>query len=280
MIQGIGNIFVGIWNGICQTFSGFGNFFGGIWNTLTQGATNAWNGVKQVFSNVANFFGNIFGNAWENVKNVFSSGGKIFDGIKEGIVSSFKTVVNGIIKGINKVVAVPFKGLNTVLDKIQGIEIVGMKPFNFLKWRAPIPQIPMLANGGLLTEPTLNIAGEKGDEMVIPLSRQRRRRGLDLWLQAGKALGVKNFANGGIVQNTSNVSYQTSYISSSYTPDSDYRGKNTSVEYNTYSPNFTLNISGTGDDRAMAQKVKRWISEALEDMFDVYESKIPQTQEV
>lgn len=277
LVEGILGIFTGIWDGICQSFSGFGDFFGGIWNTLTEGASNAWQGVCDVFSGVATFFGDIFRNAWEGVKKVFSAGGKIFDGIKEGIVTAFKTVVNGIIKGINKVVAMPFKGLNNVLDKIHGIEIAGIQPFGWLTWRAPVPQIPLLANGGLLTEPTLNVAGEAGDEMVIPLSRKRRRRGLDLWLQAGEALGVKQYANGGIVEN--NYSYQTSY--STYTPESDYGGSTTTVaEYNTYSPNFTLNISGTGDDRAMARKVKAWIAEALEDMFDTFESKNPQTQEV
>ena len=66
-----------------------------------------------------------------------------------------------------------------------------------------------------------------------------------------------------------------------YTPESDSRYYNTnSVEYNNYSPQFNITISGTSDDRVMARKVKRWIAEAWEDMLDNLESKTPQTQQV
>lgn len=162
VIKPIGDFFVGLWEGIKNIFSAVGswfynnvispvvNFFSGMWNGLKNGAKNAWEGIKNVFSAVATFFKNIFSNAWEGVKKVFSTGGKIFDGIKEGIVTAFKTVVNAIITGINKVVALPFKGLNGILNKLQGISIAGIKPFNWITWRAPVPQIPKLATGAVI----------------------------------------------------------------------------------------------------------------------------------
>lgn len=162
VIKPIGDFFVGLWDGIKNIFSSVGNwfytkvispvvnFFSNMWNTLKTGAKNAWNGIKNVFSTVATFFKNIFTNAWEGVKKVFSTGGKIFDGIKEGIVKAFTTVVNAIITGINKVVSLPFTGLNKILDKIQGVSIAGIKPFNWITWRAPVPQIPKLATGAVI----------------------------------------------------------------------------------------------------------------------------------
>lgn len=162
VIKPIGDFFVGLWEGIKSIFSTVANwfytkvispiinFFSNMWNGLINGAKNAWNGIKNVFSAVANFFKNIFSTAWEGVKKVFSVGGKIFDGIKDGIVTAFKTVVNAIITGINKVVALPFKGLNNILDKIQNISIVGIEPFKWVTWRAPIPQIPKLATGAVI----------------------------------------------------------------------------------------------------------------------------------
>ena len=36
-----------------------------------------------------------------------------------------------------------------------------------------VPNIPMLANGGIVTQPTLALIGEKGPEAVIPLDRNR-----------------------------------------------------------------------------------------------------------
>lgn len=150
------------------------NFFVGMWDGFKNGARNAWEGVKSIFSSVATFFGNIFKSAWEKVKAVFSTGGKIFDGIKDGIVKAFKTVVNAIIKGINKVVKVPFKGLNGILDKIQNVSIVGVKPFNWITWRASIPQIPMLAKGAVIpaNDPFVAVLGDQkhGTNIEAPLS--------------------------------------------------------------------------------------------------------------
>lgn len=194
VIQPVAQFFVDLWNGIVdglkvawEFISGIfspisawinekviqpvTNFFSNMWSKFKDGASNAWNGIKSIFSKVADFFGDIFGKAWQKVKNVFSVGGKIFDGIKDGIVNAFKSVVNVIIGGINKVVSVPFNGLNNILNRLQGIEILKVRPFSWLTWRAPIPQIPLLAEGGILTRPTLNIAGEAGPEAVIPIDK-------------------------------------------------------------------------------------------------------------
>lgn len=151
------------------------DFFVGLWNGFKNGAQNAWNGIKNIFSNVASFFGNIFSNAWNTVKKVFSTGGKIFDGIKDGIVNGFKTIVNAIISGINKVVAIPFNAINSILKKIHDINILGVKPFTFIKTFS-VPQLPKLAKGGVINLPGRGvpvgqaIGGERGQEGVIPLT--------------------------------------------------------------------------------------------------------------
>lgn len=186
LINGFKNIWTAI-SGVFSTVAGWfntnviqplTNFFSTLWSNFKNGATSAWEGIKSVFSKVADFFGNVFRAAWEKVKKVFSVGGKIFDGIKEGIVTSFKKVVNGIIGGINKVVKIPFEGLNRVLDKIQNVQIVGVKPFNYLSWRAPVPQIPELAKGGVVRGATHAIIGEDGAEAVVPLEKNKQ------WIKA------------------------------------------------------------------------------------------------
>ena len=194
VIQPVANFFKNLWTGITNgvktainavknvlsTVSNWVNqkviqpvtkFFSNLWNGFKNGAKSAWNGVKSVFSSVASFFKSIFTKAWTAVKNVFSTGGKIFSGIKDGIVSAFKKVVNTIIGGLNKVISKPFNGLNTILNKISGLEILGVKPFDWLTWRAPVPQIPLLAKGGIVDRPTLNIAGEAGAEAIIPIDK-------------------------------------------------------------------------------------------------------------
>ncbi len=166
---------VNVWNGASEWFNNtivqpIANFFGGMWDNLKNGASQAWESIKGIFGGVADWFKNIFSTAWQKVKDVFSTGGKIFDGIKEGITNVFKTVVNGIIGGINKVIKVPFDGINSALKRIKNVDIAGFKPFN---WMPTIntPQIPKLAEGAWFKarNPRLVMVGEgKSNEIVAP----------------------------------------------------------------------------------------------------------------
>ncbi|MGA4517421.1 hypothetical protein ACPA0F_09140 [Solibacillus silvestris] len=193
-IVGLVAAFVVLW----KKCDGFREFWIDLWEKLKSGASDAWEGTKKIFSKVASFFGDVFGKAWEGVKKVFSTGGKVFDGIKEGIVSAFKATVNAIIKGINKVVAVPFRGLNTVLDKIQKVSVAGIKPFDWISWRAPIPEIPQLAKGGLVKRATTAVIGEDGKEAIVPLERNTE------WIDAvAEKIGSKT---GVVVNQTNNYS--------------------------------------------------------------------------
>lgn len=169
----------GIWNAVSAWFNDkivtpVSEFFTGLWDKLKNGASEAWEGIKSVFSKVADFFGSIFKTAWEKVKAVFSTGGKIFDGIKDGIVNAFKTVVNGIIKGINKVVSIPFTAINKALDTIRGINIAGVKPFEGLIPSVAIPEIPLLKQGGVLKRGQLGLLEGDGAEAVVPLENNKR----------------------------------------------------------------------------------------------------------
>lgn len=226
--EGFRNFWIGLWDGIKSAFSAavdwivnafedvvsffsqaassIGKFFSNMWAGLTNGAKNAWQGVKDTFSKVASFFSDIFGKAWAGVKKVFSAGGKIFDGIKDGIVNAFKTVVNAIIRGINKVVSLPFNGLNKILDTISGLKIAGIKPFDWLTWRAPVPQLPMLATGGVVRKATTAVIGENGAEAVVPLEKNTG------WIKKLAAEIAAQQPQGVVVNQTNNYSQAHSRV--------------------------------------------------------------------
>lgn len=155
---------------VSNVVGAIGKWVSDLWNNLKNGASKAWEAVKSVFSTVANFFGNIFSKAWEKVKAVFTTGGKIFQGIKEGITSVFKTVVNSIIRGINTIISVPFKAINSALSKIRDISIVGLKPFSWISTFS-IPQIPELEHGGVLKKGQVGLLEGNGAEAVVPLEK-------------------------------------------------------------------------------------------------------------
>lgn len=156
------------------------NFFNGMWDGIKTAASDAWEGIKSIFKPVADWFEEKFSTAWTAVKNVFSTGGKIFDGIKDGIVAAFKAVVNAIIKGINKVIATPFNAINGVLNTIRDIQILDFKPFSGLWKKNPlsVPQIPLLARGGVLAKGQMGLLEGSGAEAVVPLENNKK------WIRA------------------------------------------------------------------------------------------------
>ncbi len=107
------------------------------------------------------------------IREAFSTAGDIFKGFKEGLESTFKTIVNGVIKGINKVIAWPLNKINTMLNKIRAISILGFQPFINSWSYNPIyvPQIPLLERGGVLKRGQIGLLEGKGAEAVVPLER-------------------------------------------------------------------------------------------------------------
>lgn len=179
--KGIGSFFSDIWNNIKQIFSDPAEFFktkfSGAYNAAVnafsnakRGFSNVWTNMKAGFGNVSGWFENTFSKAWQKVKNVFSKGGRVFDGIKEGILSGLKECINAIIRGINKVVAIPFNGLNSALGKLRDVNILGLQPFGWMP-QISVPQIPELAKGGVLKKGQVGFLEGDGDEAVVPLEQ-------------------------------------------------------------------------------------------------------------
>ena len=155
--QKIGETAVAAWNGVVDTWSKVGGFFSGIWTS-----------IKNTFSGVATWFKDIFTKAWEGIKSIFAPVGTTFQNIGNSILNGLKSVVNGLIGGINNIINIPFEGLNAALRGIKGINIAGVKPFDWIS-EITVPQIPYLAKGGIVEKPTQAIIGEAGAEAVIPL---------------------------------------------------------------------------------------------------------------
>lgn len=173
-------------------------FFKGMWDSVSKGAMDVWQRITSTFEKVVGFFKDKFTAAWNSVKNIFSKGGSIFSGIVNGISDTFKRIVNNIIDGINSVVAVPFKAINSALNKLKNVEILDYKPFSWMP-SIDVPKIPKLAVGGIVNMPNRGtlvggaIAGESGQEGVIPLTDQQAMETL------GEAIGRYITINANIV---------------------------------------------------------------------------------
>jgi phage-related protein len=120
--EGLGNV----WGKIQEKFTGIVDKIKSAFSlkTIKTHFSNVVSGIKDVFSKIPDWFKDKFSNAWQKVKDVFSKGGKVFSGIKDGILSALKSVINALIGGINTIIKIPFEGINKALTKVRDISIL------------------------------------------------------------------------------------------------------------------------------------------------------------
>lgn len=113
------------------------------------------------------------------VDSVFSF---IKNGVKAGIdgITTYLQFVLGIYKGIFNAIASLW---NNTFGKLSfkvptWVPGIGGKGFD-------VPDIPMLAEGGIVTQPTLALIGERGAEAVIPLSKMNQGGNIYVTVQGG-----------------------------------------------------------------------------------------------
>jgi len=165
---------------VIEKWTAVKDWFSGLWEKVSSGAVAAWDGIKSAFKSVPEWFQSKFRDAWQKVKDVFSTGGRIWSGIKEGIESTFRTVVNAIIRGMNTIIAVPFNKINSMLNTIRNAHFLGISPFQNM-WGVnplPVPQIPMLARGAVIpaNRQFLAVLGDQrnGNNLETPESLLRQ----------------------------------------------------------------------------------------------------------
>lgn len=186
-LQAVADFFVKIWDGIVAAFKFSVALFVGILDAFLSLFDKNW---KEHFMMVLAFFKQV----WDNLQIVFTFFvttilpkvvaflTTLLDTINEyiePIVNAFTTIWNSvkevtsnILEGIKSVVLGVFNWiidkLNSVIESINSVARAGAAIGGF---SAPqIPNIPRLANGGIVDKPTIALIGEAGPEAVVPLS--------------------------------------------------------------------------------------------------------------
>lgn len=112
------------------------------------------------------------------------------------ILSAIKSLKDNTGASINSAFAAGFHTNTSVrIHPTYTIDSASPK-FNFSVGGKPAKN----ANGNIIRSPLLSWVGEDGPEAIIPLGSKRRSRGLSLWEQAGEMLGVRKYAEGGIIR--------------------------------------------------------------------------------
>ena len=143
-----------VWDAIANLIGGIIQFLSPIISAileLVSGAIDTWaemvGSFVDVLGGIIDFIAGVFTGDWERVwnglKEIFTG---IWDGMKavaKGAVNILIDIVNGIIKGLNKIHLPNWEILGSLAGK--GINI---------------PLIPRLEKGGVLTSPTIAMMGE------------------------------------------------------------------------------------------------------------------------
>lgn len=197
----IGNFFVNLWgtvsNGFMELVTTIGMFFTNLWASISNGFKVAWTSVSEWFvstwESISSWFATLpetFVAMWEGVSSWFTSLPEKFkqawagvsewfnNNIWKPIGNFFASILNGVIGGFESF-------LNFFVDTINGLtgglssiwEWAGIPAIGEIQ-KVTFNKIPMMANGGVVSKPTVAMVGEysgatSNPEIVTPENLMR-----------------------------------------------------------------------------------------------------------
>lgn len=148
VIQPVFRFFKGLWDKVSGLIRTFASVF-----KVVLGPLGTW-----IKTNVIDRISGFFSRLWSGVKSGVQGLINSIKTIMSGLGGIIKTPINGIIDLINRAL----QGLNNNVKVPDWVPGLGGKGVNF-------PMIPKLARGGVVSQSTLAMIGENGDEAVVPL---------------------------------------------------------------------------------------------------------------
>lgn len=158
------------------------NWLKGVWESIKTWVSGVWTSITTWFSNLLTTIGDFASSVWEKLKAPFVSLAEYLKGFWDSIKTTFtsiatsigdaisggiKTAINGVFSFIEKTLNGAINLINKVIDGINWINFLDIG--GDIKHIEPV-SLPRLAKGGLVTAETALVAGEAGDEAIIPLT--------------------------------------------------------------------------------------------------------------
>ena len=176
------------WDSVCawckQAFQFVGDFFVSVGSSIASFFTGLWTGIKDTAVSVWQGIAGFLSGAWNTISSaatsVFTGIGNAIKNVWNGIVNAIKGAINKIISGINSMIRGAVNGINGLINGINKVTgAVGIPAIPTFT----APQIPLLAQGGLIRTAGSVIVGEKGPELlnlpqgakVTPIDKSSKR---------------------------------------------------------------------------------------------------------
>lgn len=193
IVSGIGDIIAAVWEMIEPIMVAIKGIVGSVFGFIVDIAGTSIGVLVDVLSGLIDFVAGVFtgdwGRAWDGIVGIFNG---IVDGIK-GVINGVIGLINGLIRGV-------CDGINVIIQQINKLSFeipdwvpgLGGKTFGFNIQAITAPQIPMLAQGGVLEKGQVGFLEGNGDEAVVPLEKNTG------WIDAlADKLAAKTAGNNG-----------------------------------------------------------------------------------
>lgn len=143
--------------------------WGRMWGYIKRTAGALFRIVSAPWRLVLGFLGNVLGRVGRIAGRI---GRAMWGGIKagaRGVIGFVKGVFNGIMRTIESGINGIISGVNTAID------ILNIKPGPDIGHLGKV-RLPRLAEGGIVTRPTVAMIGEAGPEAIVPLKGRNARK--------------------------------------------------------------------------------------------------------
>ena len=166
VFQKIADFFVSFWEGVKEVFNiavaAIAETWNSVWQAMSDFLLPIWEAIKATALAGWNWLKTKFQEFTEPIRKAWNG---LWDGLASGVNTAWESVKNTVKQSINWII----DKINVVINAINAVAQKGAKVIGF---NAPqIPNIPMLAKGGIVNGPTLAMIGEAGPEAVVPLSK-------------------------------------------------------------------------------------------------------------
>lgn len=181
-----------------------GDWWSGHWENVKAWTSEKWESANEIWDNAVSnidetlFNGEWWAGHWESVKGWASEKVDSFSDVWESAKSSAESTLfsgewwSGKWGQVKSWAASAWENIKSgfTVGAEQGRRASGGEVYGPPK---------KYARGGYIDRPHLGLVGEAGPEMIIPLSSGRRNRAMQLYMRTGQMLGVRPYADGGMV---------------------------------------------------------------------------------
>lgn len=156
----------------------FGPVLGNVLNGFVKVFGDIWDSVSQILNGFIDLIRGVFTGdwkrAWEGVVNIFGGVMKGLSAVMKAPINLCIGMINGLINAVVAGINVAIRAINRISVKIPDwVPVYGGKQFGVSIRELTANNIPLLANGGVITQPTVAMVGEysgakSNPEIVTP----------------------------------------------------------------------------------------------------------------